>query len=505
MVQTSEVSTTTQSFYKPNMAYFNTTEFRTLLVVIAIALSQGLITTCSTIWNYVYEDNFKLTPAQSSYFATMLQLPWTLKPIWGVLSDNVPLFGYRRKSYLIVMTFVSFMCFLAFGLCELTTWVGFAVLMSLNIAQSSQSVVGQAIVVEAAQQTVANKDASSQEKEGAASKSVSIFFGTKTVGRVIYSALIMFFFQLSNMQQFLLGTSIIPLMVFVIGFILPEENAWKKKRNTMLNEEIPADIQQSLMNIEEPNENSNKQDASNFKRALQFIKDPLVYKSILLIFVVGFAPNSAQTKFDYYTTELGFSTTYMGGLNLVACLGGVAGVWVFYKFFSQTGMRKFYTVCGVICTLVVASQLLLLFRINKRFGIPDGVFVIFDTFLVDIASEINGLPVLVLSTKICPKNIEATVFAIMIAVTNVATNISGVVGAAIVQYLGIQTTDFSKLWVLIVVTAIFNLTPIILVWAIDYDKAIKQLDQRKTEEQTHIESETVRASVGSAAEAGYGY
>ena len=28
-------------------------------------------------------------------------LPWLVKPLYGFLSDSVPLFGYRRRSYLV--------------------------------------------------------------------------------------------------------------------------------------------------------------------------------------------------------------------------------------------------------------------------------------------------------------------------------------------------------------------------------------------------------------------
>ena len=31
---------------------------------------------------------------------SLLMLPWMVKPIYGVVSDFFPLFGYRRKSYL---------------------------------------------------------------------------------------------------------------------------------------------------------------------------------------------------------------------------------------------------------------------------------------------------------------------------------------------------------------------------------------------------------------------
>src|SRR5262249_38524396 len=37
----------------------------------------------------------------TAYFA-VLNFPWVIKPVFGLVSDFVPLFGFRRKSYLIL-------------------------------------------------------------------------------------------------------------------------------------------------------------------------------------------------------------------------------------------------------------------------------------------------------------------------------------------------------------------------------------------------------------------
>ncbi len=37
----------------------------------------------------------------------MLALPWAIKPLYGLLTDFVPLFGMRRRSYLLVATFAT--------------------------------------------------------------------------------------------------------------------------------------------------------------------------------------------------------------------------------------------------------------------------------------------------------------------------------------------------------------------------------------------------------------
>ena len=59
-------------------------------VVIAVCFGQGMITGLSTVWSYIYTKDYSLEPALSSALDTMTFIPWMLKPIWGVMSDNLP-------------------------------------------------------------------------------------------------------------------------------------------------------------------------------------------------------------------------------------------------------------------------------------------------------------------------------------------------------------------------------------------------------------------------------
>ena len=63
-----------------------------------IGQSDGLI---SQPLNYYLKQVYQWTPVQVTAFLTVLNLPWFLKPLYGMASDFVPLFGYRRKSYLL--------------------------------------------------------------------------------------------------------------------------------------------------------------------------------------------------------------------------------------------------------------------------------------------------------------------------------------------------------------------------------------------------------------------
>src|SRR5260370_18938293 len=42
------------------------------------------------------------TPVQVTAYLAILNFPWIIKPVFGLVSDFIPLFGYRLKSYLIL-------------------------------------------------------------------------------------------------------------------------------------------------------------------------------------------------------------------------------------------------------------------------------------------------------------------------------------------------------------------------------------------------------------------
>ena len=47
--------------------------------------------------------------AEIAAFGALLSLPWSFKPLYGLLSDFVPLAGTRRRSYLLLTTAITFL------------------------------------------------------------------------------------------------------------------------------------------------------------------------------------------------------------------------------------------------------------------------------------------------------------------------------------------------------------------------------------------------------------
>jgi MFS family permease len=84
--------------------------------------------------------------AVASFFA-LAAVPWMLKPLYGLITDFVPLWGYRRKSHLILMAALAAMGFLWMSRCSSTGFLAPALLIA-TLGIAATDVVVDALMVE---------------------------------------------------------------------------------------------------------------------------------------------------------------------------------------------------------------------------------------------------------------------------------------------------------------------------------------------------------------------
>src|SRR3984957_20451146 len=83
--------------------------FALVYIVEGVGQIVGLI---SQPLNYYLKQALGWTPLQVTAFITIFNLPWIIKPLYGLVSDFVPLFGYRRKSYLLLVNVAGILGFI---------------------------------------------------------------------------------------------------------------------------------------------------------------------------------------------------------------------------------------------------------------------------------------------------------------------------------------------------------------------------------------------------------
>src|SRR5919199_5508524 len=89
-----------------------TTELVAILIVYFV---QGILGLARLAVSFFLKDELALSPAQVAALMGIAALPWVIKPVFGFLSDGVPMFGYHRRPYLILA-----------GLIGTTAWLSLA-------------------------------------------------------------------------------------------------------------------------------------------------------------------------------------------------------------------------------------------------------------------------------------------------------------------------------------------------------------------------------------------
>jgi hypothetical protein len=109
------------------------------------------------------------------------------------------------------------------------------------------------------------------------------------------------------------------------------------------------------------------------------------------------------------------------------------------------------------------TTLLLVTHTNRSLGIDDRWFSLGDSLILTVMGQIAFLPVLVLSARLCPPGIEASLFALLMSVWNLAGLLSQELGALLTHSLGVTETNFEHLWLLVILANLSTLLPLPLI------------------------------------------
>lgn len=121
------------------------------VVVCLVALAQGVLALSEVPINFLYKDNYEMSPAEVSVAVGLIALPWIFKPFYGILSDAVPICGERRKSYIMIFSFIAFLNWMLLAFYVRQKMLGLIILFNIQFCTAFCNVVGEAMLVEISQ------------------------------------------------------------------------------------------------------------------------------------------------------------------------------------------------------------------------------------------------------------------------------------------------------------------------------------------------------------------
>ena len=94
-----------QTFIKDKFGLFVSTfcEKSAFVISYLIAFFMGLTGLSLLAINYLMKDILMFSPAKATLTNSISYIPWMVKPIFGLISDSCPIFGYKRKPYLLLI------------------------------------------------------------------------------------------------------------------------------------------------------------------------------------------------------------------------------------------------------------------------------------------------------------------------------------------------------------------------------------------------------------------
>ncbi|MEA2804519.1 MAG: hypothetical protein QOE49_4614 [Rhodospirillaceae bacterium] len=338
--------------------------------------------------NYYLKD-IGWTPLQVTAYLAILNFPWIIKPVFGLVSDFIPLFGYRRKSYLIISSICAVGAYA--WIARLSEPSEFALLLVLtSFAMATASTLCGALLAE----------------NGQSFRLSSTFVGQQWL-----------WFYIAIMASSFIGGELIQR--------LPPLSALQAAAGVAAVAPI-AVILASLFLLSERKSRANREEMQRtFRSVVTALKSAKLYLVALFLFLYSFAPGFGTPLYYFMTDELKFSQSYIGILGSIASAGWIAGALVHRYFLSKMSSKALLYLSIVLGTLAAASFLLL----------ADEVTAAIVNFANGAAMMIATIASLTLAADYCPKRAEGFAFAGLMSIMNLADVFSNNIGAFLYEHV----------------------------------------------------------------------
>ncbi len=404
-----------------------------LIAILAVYFVQGILGLSRLAVSFFLKDELQLSPVEVSALLGIVALPWMIKPLFGFISDGLPIFGYRRRPYLVLSGILGAGAWVSLGTIVNSSWAA-----TIAIALSSLSVAFSDVIVDSL--VVERARVESQAKAGSLQ---SLCWGATALGGLItayFSGLLLEYF---STRTVFLVTAFFPLIISVVAWLIAE---------TPINQDTT-----------QPQANNLLSTSNQIKQLGKVITQKAIWIPTAFIFLWQSTPSGEAAFFYFFTNELHFQPEFLGRVHLVTSLASLIGIWIFQRFLKSVPFR---VICGwsiVISAALRMTMLILVTHTNRALGIDDQWFSLGDSLILAVMGQIAFMPVMVLAARICPLGIEATLFALLMSIFNLGGAISREFGALIMHWLGITENNFDTLWLLVIITNVIALVPLLFI------------------------------------------
>jgi folate/biopterin transporter len=395
-----------------------------LIAILLVYFVQGILGLARLAVSFFLKDDLALSPAEVSALMGVVALPWMIKPLFGFISDGLPILGYRRRPYLILSGLLGAISWLVLSTAVHSAWAAMTAIALGSLSVAFSDVIVDSLVVERAR----------GESLGAAGSLQSLCWGASAIGGILtayFSGSLLTHFDTRTIFAI---TASFPLIVSLVAWLITESRITEKTDWQIVWDQLG--------------------------QLRQAISQRGIWLPTAFLFLWQATPTAESAFFFFTTNELGFDPEFLGRVRLVTSLASLAGIWLFQRYLKAVPFRVIFAWSTVISAGLGMTMLLLVTHANRFLGISDRWFSLGDSLALTVMGQIAYMPVLVLAVRLCPPGVEATLFALLMSVVNLAGLLSYESGAILMHWFGITEKNFSNLALLVLITNLSTLLPL---------------------------------------------
>lgn len=409
-----------------------------------------------------FSDVLKIDGALGGRLNSAGHLPWAVKPLFGMLSDAIPLLGYHRSSYIVIAAICGIIAYTCLGTLPLSVFsagtavVPFLILMNISVSMPD--------VMVDAQTAEHSKDFPEQ-----ASNLQSISWGALGLGGMIAAAFGGFVVDQVGSRPVFLMTNVVCLLTLIptlLGWFgekrLPVEQrklnfSWfLQHRGLSALAFVMSAVAVLLSSLQVFIKDGNSRGiitvicAAVLSAAVFGILrrvSVVLAKVAVYIFLRGaLAPGIGETTFQWLKNAPDgpqFSVTILSMLNIISSAGLLVGVILYNKYLSNISYRRIFAGAQLLLVLTNFIDYAMVKRWNLAVGIPDIVMLISDDMFATIMSRFFVMPMFILAAKVCPDNVEGTLFALLMALSNLGGDVSDFFGVWMIEAFGVVKDEIT--------------------------------------------------------------
>jgi MFS family permease len=428
---------------------------------------------------FFQKDTLKLTPSEVAGIAFWLGLPWSMKMVAGVASDVYPILGSRRIAYLFLGSTATMAGYAAMA-GSVATKAGYLVAaLLITVGFMVQDVVADALSVEVAETDEEIGQIQTLGRMATLAGGISVGYlsgwlaesiGTRATFGVAALLPIVVALSVPFARPGRTATRITPAansrdagplgggkarLVMLVGLGYAAFGVALEVFDVPFNQEIVLVVSVVLITL-----------------LLQRVGISRgVAVASIVIFLFRATPDVGQGYSYWAIDRLGFDQRFLGLLAQVSSVLSLAGLLVFRKTIVRRPVS--FTLFWVVIagTLLYVPNVGLFYGLHHWLGISARTLAFIDTTISAPLGQLTMVPMLILIAKSAPPGAEATMFAIMASLMNLALSASQLFTRYLNDLYAVTQQDYSNLGRLMIVVGLVNLLPLLalpLLWKAEH-------------------------------------